>query len=183
MNPGRISLPLMKSPVLIQTRNCTNLIVWSNPVRAVLWIRIQSDPNLFARSGMNSPTCNWATSQRPSWRPTSSCRRRRPSPRQSGGWGRSWVRAPRTATGPPGSGTCCTLAPWLIMAMLSVGCGGSLVVHQTVKPAVPGSNPASLQPAGTCQFLVMGSQQGWHANCRLASEGQRGKKNTRIQKK
>ena len=34
------------------------------------------------------------------------------------------------------------------------GCGGSMVVHQAVKPPVPGSNPASLQPAGTCQFLV-----------------------------
>ena len=34
------------------------------------------------------------------------------------------------------------------------GCGGSMVLHQTVQPAVPGSNPASLQPAGTCQFLV-----------------------------
>ena len=49
------------------------------------------------------------------------------------------------------------------------GCGGSMVVHQTVKPAVPGSNPASLQPAGTCHSLL-GSQQGWHDNCRLASE-------------
>ena len=35
-----------------------------------------------------------------------------------------------------------------------LGCGGSMVVHQTVKPAVPGSNPASLPPAGTCQFLA-----------------------------
>ena len=34
------------------------------------------------------------------------------------------------------------------------GCGGSMVVHKTVKHAVPGSNPTSLQPAGTCQFLV-----------------------------
>ncbi len=33
-----------------------------------------------------------------------------------------------------------------------------LVVHQTVKPAVPGSNPASLQLAGTCHSLL-GSQQ------------------------
>ena len=45
-----------------------------------------------------------------------------------------------------------------------------MVVHQAVKPAVPGSNPASLQPAGTCHSLL-GSQQGWHDNCRLASEG------------
>ena len=50
------------------------------------------------------------------------------------------------------------------------GSGGSMVVHQTVKPAFPGSNPASLQPAGTCHSLL-GSQQGWHDNCRLASEG------------
>ena len=34
------------------------------------------------------------------------------------------------------------------------GCGGSMVVHQTVKPAVSGSNPASLQPAGTCHSLL-----------------------------
>ena len=45
--------------------------------------------------------------------------------------------------------------------------GGSMAMHQAVKPAVPGSNPASLQPAGTCHFLL-GSQQGWHDNCRLA---------------
>ena len=31
-----------------------------------------------------------------------------------------------------------------------VGCGGSMVVPQTVKPEVPGSNLASLHPAGTC---------------------------------
>ena len=29
-----------------------------------------------------------------------------------------------------------------------------MVVHQTVKPAVLGSNPASLQTAGTCLFLL-----------------------------
>ena len=29
------------------------------------------------------------------------------------------------------------------------GCGGSMVLHQAVKSAVPGSNPASLQPVGT----------------------------------
>ena len=34
------------------------------------------------------------------------------------------------------------------------GWGGSMVVHQTVKPAVPGSNLASLQPAGTCHSLA-----------------------------
>jgi len=58
------------------------------------------------------------------------------------------------------------------------GCGGSMVVHQAVKPAVPGSNPASLQPAGTCHSLL-GSQQGWHDNCRLASEGWQRQKNTK----
>ena len=56
------------------------------------------------------------------------------------------------------------------MWWLNRGCGGSMVVHQAVKPAVPGSHPASLQPAGTCHSLL-GSQQGWHDNCRLASEG------------
>ena len=56
------------------------------------------------------------------------------------------------------------------------------IVHQTVKPAVPGSNPASLQPAGTCHSLL-GSQQGWHDNCRLAaSEGRQRQKNTKIPK-
>ena len=59
------------------------------------------------------------------------------------------------------------------------GCGGSMVVHQAVKPAVPGSNPASLQPAGTCHSWL-GSQQGWHDNCRLAAEGRQRKK--KIQK-
>ena len=34
------------------------------------------------------------------------------------------------------------------------GCGGSMVVHQAVKPAVPGSNPASLQPAWACHSLL-----------------------------
>ena len=59
------------------------------------------------------------------------------------------------------------------------GCG-SIVVHQAVKPAVPGSNPASLQPAGTCHSLL-GSQQGWRDNCRLAFEGRQRqhKKNTK----
>jgi len=67
--------------------------------------------------------------------------------------------------------------------MAQWGCGGSMVVHQTVKPAVPGSNPASLQPAGTCHSLL-GSQQGWHDNCRLASEGrQRHKKLQKYKKK
>ena len=61
------------------------------------------------------------------------------------------------------------------------GCGGSMVVHQTVKPAVPGSNPASLQPAGTCQSLL-GSQQGWYDNCRLASEGRQRQKIQKYQK-
>ena len=50
-----------------------------------------------------------------------------------------------------------------------------MVVHQTVKPAVPDSNPASLQPAGTCHSLLE-SQQGWHHNCRLASEGRQWQK-------
>ena len=62
------------------------------------------------------------------------------------------------------------------------GCGGSMVVHQAVKPAVPGSNPASLQPAGTC-YSLLGSQQGWHGNCRLASEEQKRQKNTKKCKK
>ena len=61
------------------------------------------------------------------------------------------------------------------------GCVGSMVVHQDVKPAVPGSNPASLQPAGTFRSLL-GSQQGWHDNCRLASEGRQRQINTKIQK-
>ena len=62
-------------------------------------------------------------------------------------------------------------------------CGGSMVVHQTVKPAVPGSNPASLQPAGTCHSLL-GSQQrvgiitaGWPLR------GGRGTKNFKNTKK
>jgi len=50
-----------------------------------------------------------------------------------------------------------------------------MVVHQTVKSAVPGSNPASLQPAGACHSLL-GSQQGWHDNCMLASEGRQRQK-------
>jgi len=56
-----------------------------------------------------------------------------------------------------------------------------MVVHQTVKPAVSGSNPASLQPAGTCQSLL-GSQQGWHDNCRLASEGRQRQKIQKYRK-
>ena len=67
------------------------------------------------------------------------------------------------------------------MWWLSRGCGGWMVVHQTVKPAVLGSNPASLQPAGTCHSL-MGSQQGWHDNCRLASEGRQRQKIKKYQK-
>ena len=53
------------------------------------------------------------------------------------------------------------------MWWLNWGCGGSMVVHQAAKPAVPGSNPASLQPAGTCHSLL-GSPQGWNDNCRAA---------------
>ena len=62
------------------------------------------------------------------------------------------------------------------------GCGGSLVVHQTVKPAVPGSNLASLQPAGTYHSLS-GSQQDWHGNAGWPLRGGRGKKykNTKKQ--
>ena len=56
-----------------------------------------------------------------------------------------------------------------------------MVVHQAVKPEVPGSNPASLQPAGTCHSLL-GSQQVWHDNCRLASEEQERQKK-KIRKK
>ena len=58
-------------------------------------------------------------------------------------------------------------------------CGGSMVVHQTVKPAVPSSNPASLQPAGTCHSLL-GSQSGWHETAGWPLRGGRGKKNTKI---
>ena len=58
----------------------------------------------------------------------------------------------------------------LIYAM-QINTGINKVAHQTVKSAVPGSNPASLQPAETCQFLVGKSQKGWHDNCRLASWG------------
>ena len=67
------------------------------------------------------------------------------------------------------------------MVAQSVGCGGSMVVRQAEKPAVRGSNPASLQPAGTCHSLL-GSQQGWQDNCRLASEGRAEAKNTTIPK-
>ena len=54
-------------------------------------------------------------------------------------------------------------------------------LHQTVKPVVPGSNPASLQPAGTCHSLL-GSQQGWLDNCRLASEGRQRQKIQKFKK-
>ena len=57
-----------------------------------------------------------------------------------------------------------------------------MVVRQTVQPAVSGSNPASLQPAGTCHSLL-GSQQGWHDNCRLASEGRQRQKKYKNTKK
>ena len=43
-----------------------------------------------------------------------------------------------------------------------------MVVHQ-------GSNPASLQPAGTCHFLL-GSQQGWHETAGWPLRGGKGKK-------
>jgi len=56
-----------------------------------------------------------------------------------------------------------------------------MVVHQAVKPAVQGSNPASLQPAGTCHSLL-GSQQGWHDNYRLACEGWQRQKIQKYQK-
>ena len=56
-----------------------------------------------------------------------------------------------------------------------------MVVQQAVKPAILGSNPASLQPAGTCHSLL-GSQQGWHDNCRLASEGRQRQKIQKYQK-
>ena len=61
------------------------------------------------------------------------------------------------------------------MWWLMRGCGGSMVVHQAVKPAVPGSNPASLQPTGTCHSLL-GSQQGWHETAGWPLRGGRGKK-------
>ena len=49
-------------------------------------------------------------------------------------------------------------------------------------PAVPGSNPASLQPVRTCQFLV-GKPTGLAGSLRLASEGGRGKKKKSQKKK
>ena len=66
---------------------------------------------------------------------------------------------------------------WLI----GRGCGGSLAVHQTVKPAVPGSNPTSLQHAGTCHSLL-GRQQGWHETAGWPLRGGRGKKIQKYQK-
>ena len=62
------------------------------------------------------------------------------------------------------------------------GCGGSMVVHKTVKSAVPGSNPASLHPEGTCHSL-MGSQQGGHGTAGWPLRGGRGKKSAKIPKK
>ena len=56
-------------------------------------------------------------------------------------------------------------------------CGGSLVVHQTVKPAVPGSNPASLQPA----FLV-GEPAGLAWYLQVVFWGAAEANNTKIQK-
>ena len=41
--------------------------------------------------------------------------------------------------------------------------------------AVPGLNPASLNLQEHVSSLL-GSQQGWHCNCRLASEGQQRQK-------
>ena len=61
------------------------------------------------------------------------------------------------------------------------GCGGSLVVHQTVKPAVPRWNLSSLQPAGTCHSLL-GSQQGWHETAGWPLRGGRGKKIQKYKK-
>jgi len=56
------------------------------------------------------------------------------------------------------------------------------IVHQAVQPAVPGLNPTSRQPAGTCHSLL-GSQ------CRLGMitagwplRGGRGKKYKKINK-
>ena len=57
-----------------------------------------------------------------------------------------------------------------------------MLVHQTVKPAVSGSNPVSLQPAGTCHSLL-GSQQGWHDNYRLATKGRQRQKKYKNKKK
>ena len=59
-----------------------------------------------------------------------------------------------------------------------VGCGGSLVVHQAVKPAVPGSNPASLQPTGTCHTLL-GSQQVDMITAGWPLKGQQRQQNTK----
>ena len=61
------------------------------------------------------------------------------------------------------------------------GCGGSMVVHQTVNPAVPGSNPATLQPAGTCHSLL-GSQQGWHETAGWPLRGGEAKKYKNTEK-
>ena len=50
-----------------------------------------------------------------------------------------------------------------------------MIVHQIVKPAVPGSNPASLQPTGTC-YSLLGSQQVGMITAGWPLRGGRGKK-------
>ena len=57
-----------------------------------------------------------------------------------------------------------------------------MVAHLTCHSAVPGSNPASLNLQEHVSSLE--SQQGWHCNCRLASEGrQRHNKSKNTKKK
>ena len=51
-----------------------------------------------------------------------------------------------------------------------------MVVHQTVKPAVPGSNPASLQPAGTCVIPCWGASRVGMITAGWPLRGSRGKK-------
>ena len=69
---------------------------------------------------------------------------------------------------------------WLLVGCggsMEGGCGGSMAVHQAVKPAVPCSNPASLQPAGTCHSLPGASRVGM-ITAGWPLRGGRSKKNT-----
>ena len=63
--------------------------------------------------------------------------------------------------------------------LLARGCGGSMVVHQAVKPAVPGSNSTSLQPAACrdMSFLVWGASR-----VGMITAGLRGGRRKKIQK-
>jgi hypothetical protein len=78
-------------------------------------------------------TCSWETFRRLSWRPTSSCRRRRPSPRLSGPAGRSPARAPRTATGRPASGTCYVHKLLYVDRSLNLCCGSASVCRIRIR--------------------------------------------------